>query len=163
MLRSPWYNLDVCGLTNPMSAYLQKRQHSCAAILARFFQVSHYSWKFLLNHPKQNRRIYKTHQLCFSLGVWGWRDGVFLEQCQTKQVNDVNEAATSFGWAHPFWSIGILGGVLIRIGELDWAVSYRECCGPPTGIFCGMVQMQVQVKDFLGCEKGQVQVMLWLL
>lgn len=57
MLRSPWYNLDVCGLTNPMSAYLQKRQHSCAAILARFSQVSNCFCKFFLNHPKQNRRI----------------------------------------------------------------------------------------------------------
>jgi len=48
--------------------------------------------------PSQTKQTYKTISFSFSLGVSAWRDGVLSEQCQTNNdVNDVNEAATSFG------------------------------------------------------------------
>lgn len=83
-----------------------------------------------LKPSQQKRRVYINPSALFFFGSLGLEGRSFLKAMPNQHdVNDVNEAATSFGWAHPFWSIGILGGVLIRIGELDWAVSYRECCG----------------------------------
>ena len=150
VLRSPWYNLDVCGLTNPMSAYLQKRQHSCAAILISvklFLQV------FL--KPSQTKQTYKTISLSFSLGVRAWRDGVLSEQCQTNMTSMMSMRlqhrlverihSGQLGYLAEFW---------FGLESYKWAVSFRECCGGVSR--CPRVELHHSPTAFFFLRRNQM-------